>query len=763
MPRAQPILPMIIRREKGEGIFTPNTNKSPNANGNVTLEEDVKVGFHVTKKDKKSPGFRYHETRGSNDEALVLYATEWRNKLKAAYPGDGGERMRERGRRSDAEAEFAKLLGGLHVKSSMAELSKTDRGDEVDGVKFSELFMDVILEWFSLGSFVAMSLLDIEVEQMPMYMRSLNVDMYVTSEVGKYQWQLGIRSHKLSQQDAITKRMAAIEEIMPVTGEGNIKDRYYGYVSSSPFHILPFICDLEAFYVDLWMKCEKESILDLLLLWRPTKHTNFVDFQDTKEQHQRGATNGISSMTLRSTCKAISLEYRKALITDIKSALTQRALQIFCETYHIPDEVNPQLPNPNQTIHEMPTGKIGVYTRFFEYANFRLPLSTFLVDVLRYYHIHISQLSVIGAAKVSHFEVLCRVHGFEPTVGLFRCFYVNSKNKGWMSFSKRPGNDAVCYTKPLDSLKNWNDRFFWVDSFACPASFPWSTSKGVPKDPFHKSFKFNAEHYAILVAHPAPFHKYLEPFLCLVGISRYYTLDVDTYPEFLRDGEMDLLSFIRTADPMKVRVGERQRANDEHRLLETTVDQGDSADGGQGVDIQPVIAAADTIVEDVAPLQLMHRKKRKTVAMFLAGAVLNAEVKGEPILTLPFVTSSVSATPERENENPADSVTGPDLRTISAPQRFVISSDSSHHFSANIMEAKVDSIVRSSTLIIATVATTTVDAAATAKETSVKPSLFGAGSSSAGWTDPTPGGFSDASGSDFLIGGIRTVVEPDFD
>ncbi|GKC23084.1 hypothetical protein Tco_1025234 [Tanacetum coccineum] len=473
-------------------------------------------------------------------------------------------------------------------------------------------------------------------------------------------------------------------------------------------------------------------------------------------------------------------------ITDIKSALTQKALQIFCEIYHIPDKVHPQLPNPNQTIHEMPTGKIGVYTRFFEYANFRLPLSTFLVDVLRYYHIHISQLSVIGAAKVSHFEVLCRVHGFEPTVGLFRCFYVNSKNKGWMSFSKRPGNDAVCYTKPLDSLKNWNDRFFWVDSFACPASFPWSTSKGVPKDPFPKSSEFNAEHYAILVAHPAPFHKYPEPFLCLVGISRYYTLDVDTYPEFLRDGdeEMDMLSFIQTADPMKVRVGERQRADDEPRLLETIVghvvpllpvapartsseleasvekhfgegdggeqvEQGDSAGGGQGVDIQPVITAADTIVEDVAPLQPMRQKKRKTVVVdasgpshppkklkedygdpsgpfvvgkprfavqrLLAGVVLNAEVRGEPIPTLPFVTSSLSATPERENKNPADSMTGPNLQTISASQRFVTSLDFSHHSGANIAKAEVNSIVGSSTLIITNVMTATVDAAATAK------------------------------------------------
>ncbi|GJT45484.1 hypothetical protein Tco_0954199 [Tanacetum coccineum] len=128
-----------------------------------------------------------------------------------------------------------------------------------------------------------------------------------------------------------------------------------------------------------------------------------------------------------------------------------------------------------------------------------------------------------------------------------------------MSFSKRQGNDVVCYTKPLDSLKSWNDHFFWVDAFACPASFPWNTSKSVSKDPFPKSSKFNAEHYATLVAYPAPFHKYLEPFLCLVRISCNYTLDEDTYPQFLRENgeEMDLLSFIQTADPTKVRFGER--------------------------------------------------------------------------------------------------------------------------------------------------------------------------------------------------------------
>ncbi|GJY48642.1 hypothetical protein Tco_0438598, partial [Tanacetum coccineum] len=499
-------------------------------------------------------------------------------------------------------------------------------------------------------------------------------------------------------------------------------------------------------------------------------------------------------------------------ITDIKSALTERALQIFCQTYHIPDEVHPQLPNLDQTIHEMPTGKIGVYTRFFEYANFRLPLSTFFVDVLRYYRIHISQLSVIGAAKVSHFEVLCRVHGFEPTVGLFRCLYVNSKNKGWMSFSKRPGNDAVCYTKPLDSLKNWNDRFFWVDAFACPASFPWNTSKSVPKDPFPKSSEFNAEHYATLVAHPAPFHKYPEPFLCLVGISRYYTLDENTYPQFLRDDdeEMDLLSFIRTVDPTKVRIGERQRGEDEPKLLDTTVGrtvpllpvaparaeseldasvdrlfdeggsgtqagQGDSTGGGgdeQDIVIQPIIIVVTTAVEDVILLQPWRLKKRKTtvsgaggsshppkkltedyetlsgasvggksksvVQQLLAGAVQNVVVRGEPILTFPFVTSSVSATPEREEEDHTDTLAG-----------------------ANLPEA--DSFIRPSIslMTMTTTVTSAVNPTTTAKDKLAESSIFGDGSFSG--VDHTVGGFSGLTGSDFSVGGIRTVVNLDTD
>lgn len=45
----------------------------------------------------------------------------------------------KRGRITEAEDEFERLLGGQHVKSALEELSHADRGDEAEGVKLSEL------------------------------------------------------------------------------------------------------------------------------------------------------------------------------------------------------------------------------------------------------------------------------------------------------------------------------------------------------------------------------------------------------------------------------------------------------------------------------------------------------------------------------------------------------------------------------------------------------------------------------------------------
>ncbi|GJV72076.1 hypothetical protein Tco_1492071 [Tanacetum coccineum] len=228
-------------------------------------------------------------------------------------------------------------------------------------------------------------------------------------------------------------------------------------------------------------------------------------------------------------------------------------------------------------------------------------------------------------------------------------------------------------------------------------------------------------------------------------------------------------------------------------------EQGDSAWVGQDTNIQLVDEATDTAIEDVALVQLRHQGKRKSMIMdasgashppkklredhgtpsgtsvggksrsaikrLLAGAVLNVELGVAAIPTLPFMTASVSSTPEREGGDHNDYVAGLNLRATVAPPRFVISLDSSHQSGTNVMEAKVHSLVRSSVPIMttATTITSTVDPVLVAKVKLVEPSLFCAESASAGGTDPTTGAFSDLTGSDFLVGAIRIVINPDAD
>uniref|UniRef100_A0A6V7QW21 Major facilitator superfamily (MFS) profile domain-containing protein n=1 Tax=Ananas comosus var. bracteatus TaxID=296719 RepID=A0A6V7QW21_ANACO len=46
----------------------------------------------------------------------------------------------KRGRITDAEVQFERLLGGPHVKSAIAELSRSEKADEGESVRYSELF-----------------------------------------------------------------------------------------------------------------------------------------------------------------------------------------------------------------------------------------------------------------------------------------------------------------------------------------------------------------------------------------------------------------------------------------------------------------------------------------------------------------------------------------------------------------------------------------------------------------------------------------------
>ncbi|GJU36585.1 hypothetical protein Tco_1184939 [Tanacetum coccineum] len=87
------------------------------------------------------------------------------------------------------------------------------------------------------------------------------------------------------------------------------------------------------------------------------------------------------------------------------STISKEYLLEFTSEYGITEDLHPELPGPGDRIIDFLEGKVDVYTMFFEFANFRIPISHFFFDILGHYQIHLSQLSVIGAAKVSHFEI----------------------------------------------------------------------------------------------------------------------------------------------------------------------------------------------------------------------------------------------------------------------------------------------------------------------------------------------------------------------
>ncbi|GKB83456.1 hypothetical protein Tco_0950351 [Tanacetum coccineum] len=516
---------------------------------------------------------------------------------------------------------------------------------------------------------------------------------------------------------------------------------------------------------------------------------------------------------------SITVRYaNEASITSLKCVLTQEHLDAICAKYFVPEEVHPQLPSSDATMHERPTGKVGMYTRFFDYANYRIPFSTFFVSVLTHFRIPFSQLSVFGSAKVSHFEILCRVCNIEPHVSLFRYFYTHNYKNGWFGFTKRP-NVRACYSKNLDSVKNWNDHFFWVDEFVVPANarFSWFSGSNIVKDRAPAPSEYNVEHVNTLIAQASPFLRFPEEFLCWVGISRNYLLNKDTYPRFeYENGEGGFYFPARAENERPIVTVAKHRTV---TLLPTSVvrssgelsasverefvgdasvgdgrDQGFDSVGGQD-NAEPTVPVTEPVETEI-PGPKLSKKKRVThgsermpaashppkrlradygttggsatggkspsvLNRLLQDSRLTVE-QGVPALpTLPFITSSMTASPLEEGGGRTDSVTGPSLRTVGPSARFVVLFDSSHHSGAKSADPEVDYLVRSAALVmietttVATVGTTIAIPADVSKDKSAPhPSVFGSSSSSEK-TGRTLSLFTGRSGSGFDAGSIR--------
>ncbi|GJW07478.1 hypothetical protein Tco_1569901 [Tanacetum coccineum] len=345
-----------------------------------------------------------------------------------------------------------------------------------------------------------------------------------------------------------------------------------------------------------------------------------------------------------------------------------------CSVFNILADLRPELPDRNAIIKDSSEGKISMYTRFIEFANFWIPLSKFLLYILKYYQINLSQLSVIGAAKVSHFEIMCCALGRVPTVGTFRHLYVNCISNGWLSFSKCGGvDDPYCYSKKFDSLMNWNNHFFWIDASVCPLSIPWFSGTSAVKDPLSVDEAVDLPCVELLNENRTVIRKYLEVFLCLVGLSRSFT-KTDVRPILLHnnDEEMGLLDFVNSADPFKVKTGERTLAENEVLLVTETEDRVISPSP------QPISLVDHTIRDE---LNVNAGKRKKRVA-FVSGSppVKKAQTEGSGQAN----TGSGSATPATEDATSSSVTPTPEhapeddnVRTLPPTSRLVVLSSGS--------------------------------------------------------------------------------------
>nr|GEU74908.1 putative transposase (putative), gypsy type [Tanacetum cinerariifolium] len=129
--------------------------------------------------------------------------------------------------------------------------------------------------------------------------------------------------------------------------------------------------------------------------------------------------------------------------------------------------------------------------------------------------------------------------------------------KGWLSFEKHRGSSTpCCYNKNLDSLKKWNDHFFWVKSSVVPIYVLWFKGNSVKKDPLSFDDIIDFGLMEVLNEKRSGFRKYPEFFLCVVGLSQAYD-DEDVRPTFLDSDNKGLLGFIKSFDHFMVNVRER--------------------------------------------------------------------------------------------------------------------------------------------------------------------------------------------------------------
>ncbi|KAM0058611.1 hypothetical protein Hdeb2414_s0005g00172091 [Helianthus debilis subsp. tardiflorus] len=122
---------------------------------------------------------------------------------------------------------------------------------------------------------------------------------------------------------------------------------------------------------------------------------------------------------------------------------TELVFQTLMTGIQMPNEYGARYPQEGDTAGDAPAGYVSMFADWFGDCNLQLPLTVFVVEILEYYKLHISQLSPLGMIRVRNFEYTFRALGIELS---------------------REGAPTVM--SPPKGMTKWKTKFFYVKAAA---------------------------------------------------------------------------------------------------------------------------------------------------------------------------------------------------------------------------------------------------------------------------------------------------------
>ncbi|KAF5769916.1 hypothetical protein HanXRQr2_Chr14g0653711 [Helianthus annuus] len=316
--------------------------------------------------------------------------------------------------------------------------------------------------------------------------------------------------------------------------------------------------------------------------------------------------------------------------------------------YGIRAEWNPVLPSKTDTAFPLKAGKITLFSDFFKFCNFRLPITKFLKSVLDFYRIHISQIHPLGLVKLRQFEFACIALGHIPELVVFRAFFVLVWKSPFFTFDRRDTDVSCLRDIPTSSRdKDWKKKFFYLDASVIPGEMHWR-EKG-PKDkvkddvPSEDAYVSNVL-YIKLCGRPFECTITPEGALVMAGMSLLWS-DIRRYPSFQRDdaGEWSMLDFIDPPRHLALKPADRALDEGEPDVLRVHLEQfilpAVPADPTAYVTQLSSVATTAVSVSEKKPTRIKLTGKKHTA---IHGGVPSVEETSSVGRDIPLVTDLTS-------------------------------------------------------------------------------------------------------------------------